>query len=361
MANPEAPALGSEELDSRVQWEVVPGNTRSQLRALLSSEPVVGARFGIPAFARRIEDCLASSNYDAVVVDQHGMAWSLPLIQRIPAARRPAIVHIAHDFETEVSHSIAASYRGNPLRKLALHLNARRTAAAERRLAASAALIVTLTSKDRDLFRSIGAKRSFLVLPPGYDGLRRAERQLTAASPRRVAIVGSYSWTAKQINLATFLADADAIFAQAGIELCIVGSAPKAFQARFEGQLVASRFLGFVDDLGRFLDTCRLGLVVETIGGGFKLKVLDYVLTRTPVAALGPALDGQAPEVIEHFIIKPDAEALARAIVDAIDDIEQLNSMQNSAYQAAVPLYDWREKGRDLLHAIEALTQRAVE
>jgi glycosyltransferase involved in cell wall biosynthesis len=352
LANPEYPDMKSDGLDPSVRWEIIPGKPRSPAVAMFSTRPLVGARFGIAAYAARIAECLATGDYDTIVIDQYGMAWTLPLIERHVRAGRPKIVHIAHDFETDVTRGIAAGYRGNPVRKLALYLNARRTAAAERKLAASSDLIVTLTKEDRELFAGIGATGDFLVVPPGYDGPRRADHEIGPQTPRQVGIVGSYRWIAKQMNLAAFLDSADPILAAAGIELLVVGDVPDDFLARWQGKLRASRFLGFVDDLAAFLDSCRMGLIVEAIGGGFKLKVLDYVLTRTPVAALAPALGGQEPSVVEHFLICEDAGSLAHAIVEAIDQFDRLNAMQDGAYRAALPLYDWGSNGRRLLAAM---------
>lgn len=352
LANPEYPDMGAEILDPVVRWEIVPGRPTGIVRAMMSSRPVVGARFGTPAFEARMVELLRANAYDAVVVDQHGLAWTLPFIEELTAAYRPVVVHIGHDFETDVYREIARAYRGNPVRRLALHLNAHRTAVAEHAAAMRSHLIVTLTEKDKILFQGLGTKAEFIVIPPGYEGPRRPERVITAATPRHVAIVGSYGWTAKQMNLAAFLEAADPILAQAGIAVSVVGNAPDDFKAQWEGRLKASRFLGFVDDLGDFLDGCRMGLVVETIGGGFKLKVLDYAFTRTPVGALRPALEGQSPDVIADFLVADNEAELAHGIVALIDDIDRLNAMHEIAYRAAAPRYEWRRNGENLLEAI---------
>lgn len=359
LANPDEPALDARELSQAVTWEIIPGTPRGPIRALFSRHPQVGARFGIPAYAERLDALLAGEHWDAIVVDQYGLAWTLPHIARMRQPVRPVVVHIAHDFETEVTQGIASGYRGNPARKLALGLNARRTATAERTIAAASDLIVTLTEHDQQLFRSIGAKGDMLIVPPGYDGPRRETRTITAATPRRLGIVGSYRWSAKQMNLAAFLAAADARLAKEAIELHIVGDAPDDFRAEWEPRLQASQFRGFVDDLSAFLDTCRMGLVIEEIGGGFKLKVLDYVLTRTPVGALTPALGGQARDVTEHFVVADDAATLVDRIVAVIDDIDRLNAMQDASYTAASTRYDWGRNGVALRDAISA-AQRAL-
>jgi glycosyltransferase involved in cell wall biosynthesis len=353
LANPEAPELTGSELDRSVHWEVLRDRPRAGAAALFSSRPMVAARFGTRRYAARLRALLADEAWDAVVLDHYGLAWALPLLDAVERPRRPVIVHIAHNFETAVAADIARAYSGNPLRKFALARNARLIAAAERELSARAELIVALTPEDAELLRGIGAQGKILVLPPGYDGPRTSQRTIDAASPRRIGIVGSFDWSAKQISLANFLAASDAIFAQAGIELAVAGQMPAAFRQRWD-KLGATRIAGVVDDLVGFLSDCRIGLVIDAVGGGFKLKVLDYVMTRTPVAALRPALGGQSPEVTRHFLVADDEATLAREIAILIDDIDRLNAMTEAAFEAAAARYDWDANGQQLKAGIMA-------
>lgn len=352
LANPEMPTLGAEALDSTVDWDIVPGKPYGLIRGMLSSRPMAGARFGTRLFERRLLALLADTRYDAIVVDHYGLGWTIPIVLAHSSGVRPAIVHIAHDFETDVTAQIARGYRGNPVRKAALRLNARRTAQAEQLIAANSDLVVTLTENDANQFRAIGAGGESLVLPPGYDGERIPHREITDRTPRQLAVVGSYRWTAKQLNLTAFLEAADARFAEAGIRLLVIGDAPEEYRRRWEGRLVATKFLGFVDDLSLCLNQCRMGLVIEAIGGGFKLKVLDYVMRRAPVAALSPALGGQSPAITEHFLNQETATALVDQILHTVDDIQALNAMQDAAYSAAAALYNWDANGAALRDAI---------
>jgi polysaccharide biosynthesis protein PslH len=353
LVNPDQPDLGPDGLDPSIRWEIIPGPPASAVRALFSNRPVVGAKFGTAAYERRLAELLKQTSYDAIVVDHHGLAWTLPIIERATAGRRPVIAHVAHDFETHVTEKIARAYRGNWLKRLAFQSNARRTAAAELLLTTGSDIVITLTEQDGALFRGIGAKE-MVIIPPGYVGPRRPARMLTADIPRHVAIVGSYRWTAKQMNLEDFLAAADGILADAGITLSIIGDAPPELRERWQGRLRAGRFLGFVDDLGEFLDGCRMGLVVEAVGGGFKLKVLDYVFTRTPVAGIAAGLEGQSEDVIDHCVVAPDAAALGKAIVANIDDIELLNRNQDRCFDVAGKLYSWEANGQKILAALSA-------
>lgn len=352
LASPDAPEMQPGTALPALDFTIVGGEPKSQWRALLSTMPLVAARFGTREYRLALRSLLSAEDWDAIVLDQYALVWALPVIAA-HTGTKPRLIHVAHDFETQVTRDLAREFRGNPLRKAVLALNAARTARAERRLAQACDAVVTLTQEDAGAFRAIGAKGGIAVIPPGYKGQRVAQRHISGTTPRRVAIVGSYHWIVKQHNLAAFLDAADQRLAAAGIELAIVGGAPDEFRKALEGRCIASRFLGYVDDLPAFLQSCRMGLVIEAVGGGFKLKVLDYVMTRTPLAGLAPALAGQAEAVMRHAIVEPDADALCTSIIAAIDDIDRLNAMQDAAFAAACDHYDWTENGKRLLAMVE--------
>jgi hypothetical protein len=298
-------------------------------------------------------------NFDAVILDQYAMVWAIGhLRKRQGNSGEPLIAHIAHDFTTEVTADIARRFRGSVYRRAALYVNAWKTARAERALASIAKIIVTLTPEDGERFARLSPLSSKLVLPPGYDGPRALERQIVKTTPRRVVIVGNYRWTPKQMNLSAFLEAADPIFQNAGVGLDIVGEGPDFFRKAWEPRLKATQFHGFVEDLGAFLAARRMGLVVEETGGGFKLKTLDYVFNRVPVAAIRGSVAGLPLVAGLHYLSFGSMGALARGVATVIDDTERLNSLQRAAYVKCDTAFDWQDRGRTLCHTIRQAVDR---
>jgi glycosyltransferase involved in cell wall biosynthesis len=239
-----------------------------------------------------------------------------------------------------------------------LQLNAWKTANAEYSLARAADLIVTLTAKDAESFSRLAPLSANLVLPPGYDGSRAPERLIVPTTPRRVAIVGSYRWTAKQMNLSAFLEAADPIFQNAGIGLDVVGEAPHSFRNAWEARLRATRFHGFVDNLAEFFAARRVGLVVEETGGGFKLKTLDYIFNRVPIAAINGSMTGLPLTSGLHYLSFGSMRELAQGVAAMIDDIDRLNALQQAAYEKCKASFDWSDRGRTLRNALQQAAER---
>ncbi len=354
LENSDEPGGDLNQLDPGVWWQVVPGSPRSRPLSLLSHLPMVGARFATKQYRKAIARELASDVYDAVVFDQYGMSWAVELIQRF-ARNQPILVHVSHDFETRVTDQIARNFAGDGLRKYLLRENARKTRLAEQLLAHSCNLLVALTLEDSAAFIEINPSLDCVVLPPGYAGIMQRARSLDQTTPRRTIIVGSFSWIAKQMNLERLLESADVFLRRHHVELHVVGFVPASFLHHLQARFPWVVFRGFVDNLAEEFRSARVALVPEEIGGGFKLKILDYMFSHVPVAAVEAALNGIPSQLKSQFIIESDIPTLLASIVAAIDDTDRLNRMQNGAFELAKNLFNWDTNGQRFLTALGSI------
>ena len=352
LMNPDDQTGDLAQLEPQVHWKVVPGTPNPKLLALSSRLPMVGARFATRHYRKAVAQELEASDYDVIVFDQYGMSWAVVCVQQV-ARNRPALVHVSHDFETRVTDQIARNFTGDFLRKFLLKQNARKTRLAEEYLARSSNFLVALTEEDRAAFHEINPSLIPIVLPPGYAGTKQCARTLSESVPRRAIIVGSFSWIAKQMNLERLLEAASSTFTQHHIELRVIGVVPEPLLSRLRLRFPWVVFRGFVDDLREEFQHARIALVPEEIGGGFKLKILDYIFARVPVAAVGAALNGIPDKLKNEFIVESNIGELLRAIVAAIDDIERLDAMQNRAFERAEDVFNWEANGRRLLEAVK--------
>ena len=350
----------AEAFEDRIEWSIVPGRPNPTVLALASPLPLVAARFGTRNYSQHLKAMLRARDFDAIILDQYAMAGAIDHVQKSQRnGTTPLIAYIAHNFETELAADIARNFRGNLFRRTALHENARKTRNAERSLARTADIIVTLTAEDASSLTPISPLSTKLVLPPGYSGPRAMARQISQATPRRVVIVGAYRWTPKEMNLSAFFETADPILRNAEIGIDIVGEVPDSLRKAWQAQVKATRFHGFVEDLGEFLAARRMGLVIEQTGGGFKLKTLDYIFNRLPIAATKGSMAGLPLTAGLHYLSFDSVRELAQGVVGAIDDIARLNSMQQSAFEQCDTRFDWNDRGRTLYNAIrQAVSQR---
>lgn len=335
------------------KWLPIGAEERSSLAALLRPLPIIAERASPPAMVaafRRLVEELAPR---AVVVDYLASGWILSEIRRL--ADPPAVIYIAHNFEERLAVDIANGFSGSAMKKLLLKINATKVRKLEHALVDNGALVVALTERDRQDLVPRDPSKPALVLPPGFAGHRVQSRVIDAGVPRRVVMLGSVRWIAKQINVEEFVNAADEKFHKAGITFDVIGDVDDEFRQRLAPRMRATRLRGFVDDLPQELAQARLGLIIEAVGGGFKLKILDYLFARIPVAALAGSFEGLPPTANANIEIRPTASALADAVIRLIDDFDALNRMQNACFEAVKDEFDWDADGRKLAAAISAL------
>ena len=342
-----------------MEWVAVGGQKRRQVAALLSSLPVAAAIDATTAYTMLLERQLGE-DWDAIILDAYGTGWALQRCQRYAAQRGSTIlVHVSHNHEEGLWHDMARQGSGSLPKRLALWLNYRKVRALERKVVQGVDLITTITDEDTAALATPRRART-LTLTPGHAGWIAPPRVISAATPRRVIIFGSFRWVMKQENLTRFLAIADPVFRDNGIALDVVGDVPAELLAALRARCQVTQFHGFVTEIAPYFLQPRIAVVPELIGGGFKLKFLDYIFARVPVATLSQAAAGLPPQLQRHMIRSDDLQALVAAIVSGIDDIELLNNMQQRAFEAGQALFRWEDRGQQLRHAIMSLRQERL-
>lgn len=340
--------------DWPVEWRPVRHRKRHPVATLFSTLPSVAAVHATPTYRRTLRAELVDS-WDCIVLDGYGSGWALRECQNILRARgddTTALVYVSHNHEEQLWRSMARTARGALPRRIALWQNYLKVRALERTLVRNATLVSAITDEDARAYSVYAPQVPKVVLTPGYSGEVAAPRSIGPETPRRVALVGSFRWTVKQENLRRFIACADAVFAAQGIHLDVVGDVPAELR-RALGTLAATTFHGYVDRPADILRNARIAVVPELIGGGFKLKLLDYIFGRVPVATLGAAAAGLPPPAKDALLCRDDLPELVRGICEVIDDLPRLNHMQSAALAGAAAHFDWAARGQAFAAAIE--------
>ncbi|MFO1057167.1 MAG: hypothetical protein U1E53_09385 [Dongiaceae bacterium] len=291
------------------------------------------------------------------MIDQYGLGWALPLIRRRwpDPATRPLLVHVSHDHEESVTRQLFADCNEGAAKRLALRLNAWKTARYERWVVDSVDLVTVITAEDGATYARQHPRQRFLPLTPGFSGRPVAERRLDAGLPRRAVLLGSFGWIAKQMNLRDFLAAADPVLAAAGVELEVVGPIPDSLRSELAPAMRATCASPGSSTTRRSIRRRAARHRRRARGvGGFKLKMLDYVFNRVWRSPGCVSVTGIPEPVGRHFLLADDLAALARTVVAAIDDVERLDRLQSQAFAAALPAFAWEARGTALRHAIEA-------
>jgi polysaccharide biosynthesis protein PslH len=353
MDRPESKHRDGDRTDA-ITWSLSAHCPRSRWRGLATSTPFLVSRVMTAEMRRRVAAAIDHVAWDAIVIDSIAQGWAFPLIERRGrhAPERPRLVYIAHNHEVTIARMLADD-EPRTLHRLVKNIDARRMARLEAMLVRSADLVTSNSPEDRERFERARGAGTVLFLPPRYSGARCEERTITAATPRRAIVVGSFDWPAKRTSLEEFLGVADPLFAAAGIELLVVGRAEAAYLDRLRASVRATRFTGPVDDIDPYFGAARLALVPDRFGG-FKLKTLDYVFHRLPIFAISGAAPGLPMRNGEGIFLANDHLGLARLVLCTIDDFALLNRAQETAFLACQDQFDGSAIAARLLLAIAA-------
>lgn len=339
---------------AHVDWLPIRHGRRSNIVALFSPLPNAAAIDASDAYTLALQQQL-EDDWDAIVLDGYGTGWALEACMRYRAGRgvdRTRLIHVSHNHEERLWRDMARNSRASPLRKLVLWQNYRKVRALERRIVRAVDLLTTITEEDRtSLGTALGKKRT-LTLTPGYDGWVAPQRRIGTHTPRRVILMGSFRWVVKQENLARFVELADPSFFRSGIELDVVGDVPQELLATLRPRCRATRFHGFVKDVAAVFADARIAVVPEAIGGGFKLKFLDYFFARVPVATLSHAAAGLPQELREQTLACESLPMLVDTIIANIDRLDELNRLQEEAFARSCARFTWHERAFNLKEAI---------
>ncbi len=360
--NDECP-VGDGSEDSRhtdgqgVEWRLGSPRLGGRLGSLATRYPSDSHRLRRGGPATALAEALANESWDVVVIDHAAMGWALgELVKGRNGSRTPKLVYLSHNHEAKIRREIARESVHESLpRRIALQLDAEKYARQEEALCARVDLVTAITDTEVTAYRSRFPDQRYLTLTPGYRGERHPEHVITEAMPRRVVMSGSFEWIAKRLNLESFLAVAAKPFAEAGVELQIVGKTEEGFRRSIAGRYPSVEFVGKVPEMSPYLLGARMGLIVETLGGGFKLKALDYLFHRLPLAGLRHAVEGLPHESPEEVLLMETMPSLVREVIAAVDDVPRLNRMSESSFRKCEAAFEWRDRGRRLHDALTAL------
>jgi glycosyltransferase involved in cell wall biosynthesis len=351
--------------DGTMEWVSVPGARGADFSGVVNRLPLAAAVDATPAYRALLERQLREPGFDAqwdiIVFDSYASGWALERCAQYRRERGTStatnmiFVHVSHNEEAAVWRSLAERMHGSSVRRWLVRRNAAKVAQLERSLIGNVDLFGAITDEDAESLRRIPRAARSITLMPGYEGPIAAPRTIAASTPRRVVIVGSFNWVVKRENLQRFVEHADPIFSQHGIELVVAGDVPQELQRTLQASCRATRLAGFVPELMPLLAEARIALVPELIGGGFKLKFLDYFFGRIPVASVDAAAAGLPDALRECLLRGDDIPSLTERVVQGIDDLDDLNRRQSAAFERAQSSFRWSDRGTRLLAQIREL------
>lgn len=307
------------------------------------------------ALRKAIDSVVRDVEFDVLICDHLRMSWAAPYVnrKRIQLGKRPLpCVLITQNVEAVVSKT-AAKHERNPLKAAALWLDAVKVQVLEKRALQTFNEVTAISVNDADLIRSVYG-RDVTVIMPGYDHEAGLVAHSAQRRKRQAVLVGSFWSENKKANLLETVEQAARVFPGCGIRLKVVGSMPRQLQRKLLARFSFVDVLGAVKQVRPHLDESSIGIVAEARGGGFKLKALDYIFAKLPMAVVDGSLDGLALVPHEEYLHYKSVADLVQGIAKELDNPDRLSRIGLAAYSRCEGRFSWRDRAQLLTKVVEA-------
>ena len=301
---------------------------------------------------RVLKRLLVEQSFDIALINEAVCAKALPDLGK---TKTPAI-YISHNVDSDIRPKIAAQVSGL-FRRLVQSHDARKYRQMELAMLQKVAGLTAITEDDQARYAQIAPRIRSLVLKPGYRQDSEISGKNDSPRPAAAVLIGSFEWTAKRLNLEKILA-AYRRFSGTGktkFPLRIAGKMPPSLLEKLRLEYPEVEFFGSFDHLSEVVAGADVALVLEELGGGFKLKTLDYIFSGLAIVGLPLAMSGSGLEANTDYIAVDSIEAAMPAIDALLQDRATAKKLAESALKKATGQYDWTERANRLIDFITAL------
>ncbi|MEO6473141.1 MAG: hypothetical protein ABIO14_15195 [Aeromicrobium sp.] len=283
------------------------------------------------------------------MLDNIGLAHALPRAETYRSKHpETRLIYVSHEWEYPTRASKYRQYRMGFAQRLVAALDLRKVRRWENALITKTDIVTVINTSDLEPFRTIDSSRKYLPVIPGYDGPVSASRTITHEVPRRVLLLGGRRSEQKQQILLDWLAVGYEALVAANIRVMVVGDIGDDLRARVTREYPEIEVLGFASDLDEVISQARAGLIVDTVGSGFKLRLLSHVFQRLPIIGLRGAIDGLPTPEGEGYLAASDLEALVSLVCQVVDTPELLDAVQERAFTDCESAFSWDQRASTL-------------
>ncbi len=297
------------------------------LRGLVGRWPYTLARYR----SRRLEvqlRRLVTDRRPAFALVNH-----LHLATHIDALEGTAVVLREHNLEHRWLERYAESLR-SPAARTYARLQARRMRPVEGVLCDRADLVLAIHESEAEALRVIAPRAWIEVVPVGLDFARYQARR--PQRPPVVLLVASFGWPPNADGARAFLAEGwprvRARLPEARLRL--VGKdlpADVSAQARAAG----AEPVGYVEEMASEFAGATAMAVPLWVGAGARVKIVESLAARLPVASTAIGAEGLGLVAGEHFLCADAPAALGEAVADLLESPDRAARMAEVAHAHA--------------------------
>jgi glycosyltransferase involved in cell wall biosynthesis len=283
---------------------------------------------------------LSANPVDVVHFDAlHTAHYAAALRERFP--RLPMVLR-EHNVESTIIGRMSLE-DPSALKRAIFASQARRLENYEGRMLRHFDRVLAITEVDAGRLRAMWPAVPVSVVPAGTDLPESLPVRVgdATAEPIRLLHIAAMDWLPNQQGLDWFLAEVLPLLDRMGRPF-VVDVIGKGTPERFlRGGDPRVKVHGFVDDLAPFLRRGCLAVVPLHVGGGMRVKILDYMAQGVPVVATPVGAEGISDGSDGVVRVAAGPAEFARAVTDLVADPMAAERQRQAAFEFVRGRYGW--------------------
>jgi glycosyltransferase involved in cell wall biosynthesis len=270
-----------------------------------------------------LRQTVGNEDFDCVFIDHLQIYKWYQALELV----KPAVL-VAHNVEHQVYGDLLKRSK-NIFSRWVLAREQRLLSYLDKEILRYIGIVACLTEDDRAYYEkcasAIGVNLVIESLPGYFDAdiVRNsnvAAVELNSARPRRIGILGTWTWESNRLGVEWFLNevlphiddDCEVVIAGRGLQIDQLPS--------------RVRYLGFVDSAEQFFRSCDLIAIPSIAGGGVQEKTIEAIGYGVPIVATDIAMRGIQPCPLHVKILSTPKEFAAACCIDQECDAEHINA-----------------------------------
>jgi glycosyltransferase involved in cell wall biosynthesis len=264
-----------------------------------------------------------------------------------------------HNFECLIYERFASVQR-DPLKKAVASIHGKRLRKEETKFIREAAHVAPITEQDLALMREVAPDQEYTVIPAGVDVdyFRPSNEPI---DPTLALWVGGMSWDPNKEAMEYFLDEVwpQVLKMQPSARFEIVGEGTDRL-AIAESIRSSVKGHGRVPDIRPYLARAAVMVVPLRIGGGMRLKILDFFAAGKAVVSTSIGAEGNTATHGEHLILADSSEEMAQSIARVMNDPSERERLGRNGRMLVEREYAWGKIGQDFMSLYAQMSEAEI-
>lgn len=321
----------------------------NHLRSVATGRAYTYYEYGSELFRRQLEKEVEDTKPDLVHVD------SMDLYRWLERLGGITTTCTHHSIESELLKLRGKRLR-NPVSREYAQWQAERLRRVEKRYAPRMTMNLMMSTLDARRLKKVAPGSQTAVVPNGVDAeWFKAESSIPSRS-KEVVFLGPLYVYPNWDGIRFFVRESWPVIRRDNPEatLTLLGRASTAQVTELEAE-DGVRVLGFVPDVRPHLARARCCIVPLHIGGGTRLKILEYWAMGKPVVSTSIGCEGLSASNGGNILIRDEPQAFASAVLSLLADADYAESLGVNARATVEAEYTWDRIGGCLRQLYEEL------